>query len=860
MSLTTPLIKAPLTGIVIPLHQIDDEVFSKKMVGDGIAIDPASQTLYSPVDGVVSFIHPSKHAITIKPDENPEIEILIHIGIDTVLMNGSGFKSFVKNGQKIKAGEKLIEFDLNQIIEKAKSPHTIILITNTVSQSEKYSIDLIPNANGFVQALKTDLFSISTHQTTGASKTSNNSSELYQQTIKCLVPSGLHARPASQITKIAIQNADGDVQILRNHQAANAKSLTSIISLGVSFGDEIQIIAYGKKAQATVSEIEALLKSLSHEKLAPATSQQTLASTSVKSDGPEFSGISVSPGDSFGQTMIFKKNEIRLEAPATKNAKPDAEVSKLNSALAKAKTSLQATISTLSSQDSEKSSIYQAHLELLNDPEIFKIAQDQIKSNQSAEYSWQVAIDQTISILKSLKNEMMAERAHDVNDIGQQVLRILLNVDESQTVQKISTKNPTILIARSLVPSDMSLLDPEFIKGLVLIEGGASSHVAIIARSMGIPSITAVNESVLSIKDGTSAVLLAKKGVLNTAPTQQEVERIKVSNVASEKENSIALTQAKAAAVTVDGHHIDVFANIGKISESAKAIENGAEGVGLLRSEFLFLDRSTAPTEAEQTEQYQNVISSFNQDEKKDVIIRTLDVGGDKPLSYLKLPAEENPFLGVRGLRLSLKYPELFRSQIKSLLKVKPLTSLKIMFPMITTLEEVHEARKITQEEASKLGVAIPELGIMIEVPSAALIADSLAPHVDFFSIGSNDLTQYTLAIDRGHKDLAAMADGLHPSVLQLIKMTCDAAKKHGKMVGVCGGIASDIQAIPLLIGLGVHELSVSVPSIPQVKSVIRKLHFKECEQLALECLKLPDAKSVRNLADKVLSERASNV
>lgn len=860
MSFPTPLIKAPLTGIIIPLNQIDDEVFSKKMAGDGIAIDPASQTLFSPFDGIVSFIHTAKHAITLKPDANPEIEILIHIGIDTVMMKGDGFKNFVKNGQKIKAGEKLIEFDLNQIIAKAKSPHTIILITNTVSQPEKYSIHLTPSSNGFVQALKTDLFSISTSENAVSINTSAQSKELFQQAIKCLVPSGLHARPASQITKIAMKNTDGEVQIIRNHQIANAKSLTSIISLGVSFGDEVQIMAYGKKAQDTVFEIASTLKNPAHEKSAAETYQEFTPVTSQNLNGSEFSGISVSPGDSFGQTLVFRKNDIRIHSTQAKNSNADQELTKLSSALKKAQSSLLQTISNFSSKESEKSNIYQAHLELLNDPEIFKLAQDQIKLNYSAEYSWQLAIDQTISILKSLKNEMMAERAHDVNDIGQKVLRVLLNIDDEKSAQKISTKSPTILIARSLVPSDMSLLDPQFIKGLVLIEGGASSHVAIIARSMGIPSITAVHEAVLSIQDGTSAVLLAKKGVLNTAPTQQEIERIKVSNVASEKENSIALSQAKTAAATTDGHHIEVFANIGKISESVKAIENGAEGVGLLRSEFLFLDRSTAPTEAEQTEQYQNVISSFNQDGKKDVIIRTLDVGGDKPLSYLKLPAEENPFLGIRGLRLSLKYPELFRSQIRSLLKVKPLTSLKIMFPMITTLEEVHQARKITQEEAAKLNVAIPKLGIMIEVPSAALIADTLAPYVDFFSIGSNDLTQYTLAIDRGNKDLAAMADGLHPSILHLIKMTCDAAKKHGKMVGVCGGIASDIPAIPLLIGLGVHELSVSVPSIPQVKSTIRKLNFKECEQLALECLKLPDAKSVRELAHKVLSERVSHV
>ncbi|MBC7458023.1 MAG: HPr family phosphocarrier protein, partial [Bdellovibrionaceae bacterium] len=360
MSLKTPLIKAPLTGIVIPLNQIDDEVFSKKMAGDGIAIDPASQVLYSPFDGVVSFIHPSKHAITIKPDENPEIEILIHIGIDTVLMKGAGFKSFVKNGQAIKTGEKLIEFDLNQIIEKAKSPHTIILMTNTVSQSEKYSINLIPSSNGFVQALKTDLFSISTHQNTVSKNTSSNTTEPYQQTIKCLVASGLHARPASQITKIAIKNTDGNVQIIRNHQIANAKSLTSIISLGVFFGDEIQIMAYGKNSKDTVSEIQSLLKNMGHGKSVPLTIQETTTTAPQKLNGPEFSGITVSPGDSYGQTLVFRKNDIRIDFSLAQNSNPNLELLKLKSALSIAQSSLQETISNFSLKDFEKSSIYQA--------------------------------------------------------------------------------------------------------------------------------------------------------------------------------------------------------------------------------------------------------------------------------------------------------------------------------------------------------------------------------------------------------------------------------------------------------------------------------------------------------------------
>ena len=846
-------IKAPLTGIVIPLHLIDDEVFSQKMAGDGIAIDPASQVLLSPVDGVVSFIHPSKHAISITPSANFEIELLIHVGVDTVQMKGEGFKSFVKNGETVKAGQKLIEFDLDQVLKKAKSPHTLILITNTVDGTEKYSLTFPVQKSGFVEALKSDLFNVNEKSATSSKLTKPDSNQVFKKSIECKIPMGLHARPASMISKIALKNTNGAVEISKNSNTANAKSLTSIISLSVAYGDEIEIVAYGSKAQTTVSEIENLLSEITHE--TSTTQAQTATTLKHESQGPLFNGITVSPGDSFGQTYVYKKNDIRVASSDAKGFSAEKETIRLKQAIAQAQRSIEKTISELTSDDREKSSIYQSHLELLNDPEVLNQSFDQIKLNSSAEYSWQQSIDKTITLLKSLKNELMAERSYDVRDVGQKVLRILMNKENFETA-KLNLTGPTILIARSLVPSDMSWLDSQLIKGLILVEGGASSHVAIIARSMGIPTITAVKEAILSVVDGTPSVLLAKKGAFNVAPTAAEIEQVKKLNLQDEKEHSINLARAKEAGVTLDGKKIDVFANIGNIAECEASLKNGAEGVGLLRSEFLFLDRSTAPTEDEQTEQYQKIITSFNKESQKDVIIRTLDVGGDKPLSYLKLPFEENPFLGVRGVRLSLKYPTLFRSQLRSLLKVKPLSSLKIMFPMITTLDEIFAAKKIAQEEADQLKVTLPQIGIMIEVPSAALLADALAPHVDFFSIGSNDLTQYTLAIDRGHKDLAAVADGLHPSVLQLIKLTCDAGKKHNKMVGVCGGIAGDIQAVPLLIGLGVHELSVSVPAIPQIKSLVRKLNHSECERLATEALKFSDAQSVRSLVDKVLSER----
>ena len=847
-------IKSPLKGVLIPLHLVDDEVFSKKMAGDGIAIDPASNILMSPLDGTVTFIHPSQHAVTIQSSQNPEVEVLIHIGLDTVNLKGEGFKSFVKNGAKVNAGQKLIEFDLDLISQKAKSPHTIILVTGTVENPNKFQLVFPEVQNSLIPNLEMPLFELIVSNTPTNVQASNAALITYKESILCPIPSGIHARPASMITKIALSNQDGSVELTKGSQKANAKSLTSLIALSVSHNDQIEISASGSHAEKTVKEIIQQLKDLSHD---THTVQQKPAVQIAQApmDQNQFQGISVSWGDVSGKIWQFKTNDIIVKESKSKNS-VEIETQRLRAAVAQSQKDIQLTIDSLSAKETEKKSIYQAHLELLNDPELWQAAQSHIQKGLSAEYSWQESINKTKAVLQSLKNEVMAERANDVRDVGQKVLRVLLNVNENESSKKLNLTGPHILIARNLTPSDMSLFDGDTVKGLVLVEGGASSHVAIIARSMGISAITAVHESVLNIKDGTSALLLSKQGKLKLNPTASEIDQVQKLNVEVEKENSENLTKAKEPASTTDGHRIEIFANIGKSSECAQALKNGAEGVGLLRSEFLFLDRTTAPSETEQTAQYQEIISAFNQDSKKDVIIRTLDVGGDKPLSYLQLPAEENPFLGVRGLRLSLKYPEIFRSQIRSLLKVKPLDSLKIMFPMITTLDEIAEAKKITNEEAANLNVEAPQLGIMIEVPSAALTADTLAPHVDFFSIGSNDLTQYTLAIDRGHKDLAAMADGLHPSVLKLIKMTCDAAHQHKKMVGVCGGIAGDIQALPLLIGLGVHELSVSVPSIPQVKATVRKLSFKECETLANEALKLSDAQSVRNLSDKVLAER----
>jgi phosphoenolpyruvate-protein phosphotransferase len=468
-----------------------------------------------------------------------------------------------------------------------------------------------------------------------------------------------------------------------------------------------------------------------------------------------------------------------------------------------------------------------------------------IETKKSAAFAWKVSYLSHANRLTQLTNELFAARATDLKDVGRRVLKILVGAVD----QKIDFPEDAILIAESLTPSDTANLDKSKVLGFATTTGGATSHVAILARSLGIPAIAGINAKALDLQAGTQVILDGDSGVIKLNISESDIALIKSKQEAYDKEKTQALEKAFDVAKTTDGLEIEVAANIAGPSDAADALSLGCDGVGLLRSEFLFLERKSAPTEADQLQTYQKIAHALT-DEKsaRKFIIRTLDVGGDKPLAYMPIPEEENPFLGERGIRVSLNNPEIFREQLRAILRVKPIEQVRIMFPMISTITELKEAKKILKEEQDKLGVKKIEVGIMIEVPSAALMAEQLAAEVDFFSIGANDLTQYTLAMDRGHHKLAALADGLHPSILRLIKMTCDGAKKHGKWVGVCGGIASDLPAVPILIGLGVTELSVSVPVLPMVKAQVRKISHKDCSELAQKALNLETGKEVREL------------
>jgi phosphocarrier protein FPr len=412
---------------------------------------------------------------------------------------------------------------------------------------------------------------------------------------------------------------------------------------------------------------------------------------------------------------------------------------------------------------------------------------------------------------------------------------------------------PYILVMDEVGPSDVARLDPERVAGIVTARGGATSHSAIIARALGIPALVGAGASVLALESGTALLLDGEKGELTVAPDTQALRAAQTQRDLRQRRAEQAEARRHEPAVTRDGHAVEVCANLGDTAGALKAVELGAEGVGLLRTEFVFMDNPQAPDQATQELEYRRVLDALD---GRPLVARTLDVGGDKPLPYWPIPEEANPYLGIRGVRLTLQRPQIFRTQLRALLTAADGRPLRIMFPMVGQMEEWRQARDLTLELCAELGGEHDlQLGIMVEVPSAALLAPVLAREVDFFSVGTNDLTQYALAIDRGHPSLSAQADGLHPAVLQLIDMTVRAAHAHGKWVGVCGELAADPLAVPLLVGLGVDELSVSARSIPLVKARVRELDLPTSRELAQAALTLCSAADVRQSVALALPE-----
>lgn len=655
---------------------------------------------------------------------------------------------------------------------------------------------------------------------------------------------GLHARPATHLVNLT-KSFQGDIQVAVDEgNFVSAKSLTRLLALGCKRGQTLRFIA-----EPETDAVEALDKVILAVQQGLGEEVEPIQSSDIKveqsSEIPSHSkplstntGIAASSGLAFGPVHVIKPKVYQYERMGLS---VKAEKEKLDIALHAVKNNIHQVIAK--SEVAEIKQIFQAHLEMLDDPDLINGVYQKINLNLSAPAAWHEHIEAAAKEQAALPDRLLAERATDLRDIGDRVLAQLCG-----EVIIEEPKEPYILIMYDVGPSDVARLNKDRVAGILTAVGGASAHSAIVARALGIPAIVGAGDQVLDIEQKSSLLINGDTGAFILNPNAQQIEQAKQERELQKKIREEAERHSHEPAITLDQHQIEIAANLGKVQATPHAVECGAEAIGLLRTELVFMSHSSAPSEATQEADYRIVLDALA---GRPLVVRTLDVGGDKPLPYLPIAEEENPFLGLRGIRLTLRQPELLRQQLIALLKAADDRPLRIMFPMIGRVEEWRAAKAILDEVKATYPCADLQVGIMIEVPSAALLAPILAQEVDFFSIGTNDLTQYTLAIDRGHPILSAEADGLHPSILQLINQTVKAAHKHSKWVGICGELAADPKAVPILMGLGVDELSMSPNSIPLVKAQIRTLNYSQAQVLAKRALECDSATAVRQLSEQ---------
>ena len=541
----------------------------------------------------------------------------------------------------------------------------------------------------------------------------------------------------------------------------------------------------------------------------------------------ELNGIAVSNGIAVANAYCLKEPDLSFEK--IRVADIDAEKSRLKEAFEKAKLELE-EIRDIANRKfgEEKAAIFSAHLLLLGDPEMIGSIEAKIGDGWNAESALQETSNMYIEMFEAMDNEYMQERAADIRDVSTRLLSHLLGV-EIPDLSRISTD--VIIVAEDLTPSLTAQLDKKYVKGFITDIGGRTSHSAILARTMEIPAIVGVKTATRDIVQGAPVIIDGKSGKVIMNATEDVLNEYLEKQKKSEEERQLLEQYRSLESVSADGHHVEIAGNIGKPEDVEMIIENGGDGIGLFRTEFLYMDRQELPNEEEQNTAYKTVLEKM---QGKPTVVRTLDIGGDKILPYLKLDHEMNPFLGYRAIRLCLDQQDIFRTQLRALLRASIYGNLKIMFPMIATLEEFREAKALLLEEKQKLieeGIPVSEtieVGMMVEIPSAAVIADLFAKEADFLSIGTNDLIQYTLAADRMNEKVSYLYQPYHPAILRLVKTVIEAAHQNGKWVGMCGEMAGDEIAIPILLALGLDEFSMSAPSILNTRAQIAKLSKSE--------------------------------
>jgi len=568
-------------------------------------------------------------------------------------------------------------------------------------------------------------------------------------------------------------------------------------------------------------------------------------------------GVAASPGIAIGKAHVIRPQQIKICTEAIAKDDLESQIKRLDAAIASSKLQLEQIKAKAEKElGTDKAEIFGAHLMVLEDPVFLDEVKTKIKAESiTADNAVAQVVNNYVKIFSNMEDEYMKERAADIKDVGERIIKNLLGI----STDNFTFSENVIVIAKDLTPSDTAQMDKDKVLAFATDMGGRTSHTAIMARSLEIPAVVGLVDLTDKVQEGDNVIVDGNKGIVYINPSEsilKEYEILKQDYIEYRKK----LKELKdLPAETSDKlRRVELSANIGTPRDVKGALENGAEGVGLYRTEFLYMDRDALPTEEEQFKAYREVIEKMA---PRPIIIRTLDIGGDKKLSYLDMPQELNPFLGWRAIRMCLDRPQILKTQLRAILRASVYGNAKIMYPMVSGLKEIKRANAILSESKEELKKeAIPfddniEVGIMVEIPSAAVTADILAKEVDFFSIGTNDLIQYTLAVDRMNEHISHLYEPLHPAVLRLIKNVIDASHKAGKWTGMCGEMAGDTWATAILLGMGLDEFSMSASSIPQVKNIIRSLTLEEAKQIAQKALSMDNPDDIRNMVKQEMEK-----
>jgi multiphosphoryl transfer protein len=807
------VLHAPFAGWLTALEDVPDPVFAERMMGDGLAIDPIENVLRAPADGVVVSIPDSGHAVTLRLIN--EVELLIHIGLETVGLGGAGFRALVRAGDAVRRGDSLIEFDLDRVARGAKD-----LITPVVAATDGAVLAGVTPGRRVAAGDR-----IATVSGLGGAEARAEGQGSATGTISVIAPNGIHARPAARIAML-LKGYAADVVVHNDTRRADARSTVALLALGAQYGDELRVEASGRDAQAALSALTAFAA----ERFGDAEGAPAAAAPPPTRE----SGICAAPGLAIGQVLQLRAVER--------------DVPRIGAGVAEERRQLDRALHEVGA-GLEAGGIADAHRALLEDPALVAAAQARIAEGLSAGFAWRQASRDAADAIRDTGNPLLMERIDDLRDVEGQIIAALLG---EPAVAVPSIAPGTVLVAQDLFPSQFQALDHAHLAGICLAAGGPTAHVAILAASAGVPMVVAAGPAVLAIPDGRTVVLDADGGRLDPEPDDERLASVEAQIADRRRQKAAAAASAHEDCRMADGTRIEIFANLGSADDAAVAVAAGAEGCGLLRTEFLFLDRTDAPDEDEQAALYRQIAGVLGD---RPLIVRTLDIGGDKPVPYLPKMIEENPALGLRGIRLGLARPDLLMTQLRAILRAVPAAQCRIMLPMIIDRDELSAVRAMLDEARHQLGRTEPvQLGVMIETPSAAMLADQIAGEADFLSVGTNDLTQYALACDRTNAAVSAKIDALHPAVLRLIGQAAQGAAVHGRWTGVCGGLASDPLAAPVLIGLGVTELSATPAMVPTLKAAVRRLDMQTCTGLARRALDATSPAQVR----AILSEQVA--